>query len=336
VIGKQSRALILISFSAVVVLILVAHLTRPPTQPQPGAMAPVLDEGERIVFVRAGPQQVSLGNTIFLKNPELFILDDNGNTTELRVDPSGLETTPDLSPDGKSIIFARAPVTQPNQHLLHTVSIDGSRLRALVPCRSNCQDIGPKWSPSGKWIAFYRAREGGTGIHLVRPGEGGKRFLAEVNSFGGLTWGPDSMSIAYSKAGTTFSLHLIDSDGRNARPLLRCRPSACSGYRAPAWAPDGSLIAFVGCCGDSADNDLYLIRPDGTDLEKLLDCPRDCPEGVDSPAWFPDSERIVVVHGPDSKGDLLLIRVSDGSRRLLTDDGRIDCCPTVQSRILDP
>ena len=55
---------------------------------------------------------------------------------------------------------------------------------------------------------------------------------------------------------------------------------------APAWSPDGSLLAVEGW--EDNGSSVYTIRPDGSDRRLVL-------ENASSPSWSPDGTRLVVV-----------------------------------------
>ncbi|WP_410586618.1 S9 family peptidase [Amycolatopsis sp. lyj-23] len=84
--------------------------------------------------------------------------------------------TPRLSPDGRWVVFASAPVGQAGAHPvsdLWLASADGGELpRAFAP--SAAEDREPRWSPDSAWVCFLSDRaEPGT-AQLYRAGrEGG-------------------------------------------------------------------------------------------------------------------------------------------------------------------
>lgn len=57
---------------------------------------------------------------------------------------------------------------------------------------------------------------------------------------------------------------------------------------APAWSPDGDLIAFVSKRGDDKQPQLYVIPVNGGEARRVTNVPT----GVSAPKWFPDSKRI--------------------------------------------
>ena len=151
---------------------------------------------------------------------------------------------------------------------------------------------------------------------------------------------------------TRDALWLMDANGSN-RELLDRSPQGFA--HAPAWAPDGSEVAFVRSIGDVngifvidlestqerqispdgvapewspdgsrlayvAPDGLALMNPDGTDVTPL---------GVrgDCPVWSPDGQEVAYcsVEGESSQEDDLYVMSADGSeRRQLTDDPGIE------------
>lgn len=76
--------------------------------------------------------------------------------------------SPNISPDGKHILFARGWVDKMNDRLrsnLWIVDIEGLRVRELT--HGNWRDFSPVWSPDGKKIAFLSDRDGTTQIHVL-------------------------------------------------------------------------------------------------------------------------------------------------------------------------
>jgi len=57
---------------------------------------------------------------------------------------------------------------------------------------------------------------------------------------------------------------------------------------APAWSPDGELIAFVSKRGEDKQPQIYVIPVGGGEARRITNVPT----GVSAPKWFPDSRRI--------------------------------------------
>ena len=75
---------------------------------------------------------------------------------------------PEISPDGKQIIFTRTWVDKLKDQYrsnLWIVETDGSRVRELTSGARN--DSSPVWSPDGKRIAFLSDRDGTNQLHVM-------------------------------------------------------------------------------------------------------------------------------------------------------------------------
>ncbi|MBU2438629.1 MAG: DPP IV N-terminal domain-containing protein, partial [Acidobacteria bacterium] len=75
---------------------------------------------------------------------------------------------PDISPDGKLILFTRTWVDQMSDRSvgnLWVTDVEGKRIRELT--HGNWRDSSPVWSPCGKKIAFLSDRDGTNQIHVM-------------------------------------------------------------------------------------------------------------------------------------------------------------------------
>lgn len=100
----------------------------------------------------------------------------------------------------------------------------------------------------------------------------------------------------------------------------------------PSWSPDGTELAFGGCC--DAYYDIYVVRADGTGLRRVTD-ERDS-NGVDGafmPAWSPDGTKIAYVDErydarSETESTGILIMNPDGTQpEFVTWSSRIDEVP---------
>lgn len=81
----------------------------------------------------------------------------------------------------------------------------------------------------------------------------------------------------------------------------------------PVWSPDGDWIAFHS--NRSGNHDLYRVRPDGADLTRLTVSDRD----ETNAAWSPAADAIVYEIRGDDHWYLGVLRLYDGSARVLVD-----------------
>jgi TolB protein len=248
---------------------------------------------------------------------------------------SKTDTAPLFSPDGRRIVFSRAPGQNSSQ--LWFMNADGSGQRRLAssgysPAWSpdsrriayigaygfgplvlrnidggggivvRGQNRGPYWSPDGRLVAF--SREVGDRIDLMVIGADGRGLRTIRRKAVALGWSPRG-EIAFRRDYYGTAVGLMSADGRHARRLLRSEPFALT------WSPDGRRLAFVDGKG------LHVASATGGDGRHLP--PREA-NSVESPAWSPDGRWITVAVAPQGTDlrNLLLVAADGSSSRLLT------------------
>ena len=271
---------------------------------------------------------------------------------------------PAFSADGTwlaySVTTANLDKDQPQSDLWH-VRWDGGQPGRLThtPESSEWQ---PAWSPDGRWLAFLADRGGEdaeTQLWLM-PATGGE--AERLTDFPGgvidYAWAPDSRQLAviardperpvgsaeppqpppivierYQSREDGIGwltdrrqhLYLFGIDERKATLLT---PGAHDEYL-PAWAPDGSRIAYVTKRGPDPDRhlnwDIYLIEPRaGAGEQRLTSF-----EGADldpywesRPSWSPDGRSIAYLQGGEDRWiyyapwQLAIVEVATGQSRI--------------------
>jgi Tol biopolymer transport system component len=135
----------------------------------------------------------------------------------------GVDTAPDVSPDGRTVAFIRVkdPTFGSAKSAVFTVRMDGTHLRQLTPY--DLDAFEPRWSPDGRWLAF--------------------------SSHG------DSFSSTVST-----DIYLIDKDGRRMRQVTHEPPGSHS--FGPAWSPEGDRIVYTHVGPDVLATELVVRRLD--------------------------------------------------------------------------
>jgi TolB protein len=195
---------------------------------------------------------------------------------------------PAWSPSGASLYFAGT--VAPRDAELYSITPQGGDLRQLT--RDKMDDIEPAWSHNGRLIAF--ARQGinvnryPTTLWLMAADGSHLRRLTRTSVESSLSWAPDNVHLVFARRHrktNRFNIAVLDTRTGRIRPLA-------SNATAPAWSPDGRLIAFV----SPGRRPLRLVRPDGGGERALFDI-RDIegapPYGsILRPTWSPDGRSI--------------------------------------------
>lgn len=192
-------------------------------------------------------------------------------------DPAYVHCDPSWTPDGKHIVFARAPAKDPYregqpdpkypndpnetqiQYSLYRIPFNGGKGGRAVPV-AGASDNGmsnnfPKVTPDGRFIVFVKCRNG----QLLRPdsklwivpAEGGEARLMDCNLPEMNSWhsfSPDGRWMVFSSKGYSYYTQMflahIDEEGRDSPPVLVANATAANrAVNLPEFAniPPGGL-----------------------------------------------------------------------------------------------
>ena len=138
--------------------------------------------------------------------------------------------SPNISPDGKLILFTRGWVDKVNDRTrsnLWLVDVAGKRVRKLT--EGDWSDSSPVWSPDGKKIAFLSDRDGTTQLHIMWMDTREVAQLTHLQTTpGSLRWSPDGGMLVFT---------MFIQDNSSILPVkLPKRPSGAK------WASPGIVI----------------------------------------------------------------------------------------------
>ncbi len=251
---------------------------------------------------------------------------------------------PALSPDGTRIVCPLTVVDEPaNGYHTHlwivtvppaAAPTDKPSPRQLTTARA--RDVAPSWSPDGGHIAFLSDRGGTKQVWVIAADGGEARVLTSGPlAPAELAWSPDGKSIAfagkpettgrgeqsdvrvisrlhYKQDGEGFwdgrwkQIFVVPASGGDARQVTQ----GDYDHTAPAWSPDGALLAYTGNASPDADldesSDLWIIRADGDGSPRRL---TRTIGAVQTPAWSRDGGRIAYVGHDNGCGGATLPRV---------------------------
>ncbi len=148
---------------------------------------------------------------------------------------AGVETSPSLSPDGRSVALIS---NRDGQYDIYVVLVSGGSMVRIT--NEPNMKTRPRWSPDGARIAYARLNDWGQWDIWVVPALGGtpRKLLSNATD---PAWSPDGSTLAYSDVATG-TLWLCDANGSNARALTKAEERL---HRQPVFSRDGGEMAFV-------------------------------------------------------------------------------------------
>jgi dipeptidyl aminopeptidase/acylaminoacyl peptidase len=232
-------------------------------------------------------------------------------------------SNPQISPDGRQIIYTRGWVDQQSDRRSSTVWImnaDGSRARALMDGGS------AQWSPDGSRIAFTRTGEpSGPQIHVRwMDAEGAVSQITRLpEAPSAITWSPDGRSLAFTMLvpdRTTWSVRLPE------RPAGARWTEAPRIIDRPNYRRDGQGYSRAG------HRHIFVVSADGGAARQITS--GDFDHGA--PEWTPDGRSLVFsgLREADApmrwrESHIYSVDVATGAVRQLTTRRGTNSSPTV-------
>ena len=177
----------------------------------------------------------------------------------------GVLKAPEISPDGKSIVFGLG--TSNGAEQVWVMDRSGAN-----PHKIFGQGWDPNWSPDGSQILFASNREGANQLFVINADGSSPRRVTDFDSLRGRSdWSPDgAWMVTYNGAAWQRNVFLFRPDFTDLRQLTP--PDGNS--QGPSFSPDGKWVVFTAYFdhyGDDLGCEIYMIRVDGTDLRRLTD-----------------------------------------------------------------
>jgi Tol biopolymer transport system component len=303
-----------------------------------------LDTGAlRVVVSESGDDccpAVAAGSLYWTHNdptPEVVVFPMEGGDPHPVADHGFL---PRWRPDGRQIAFTRAYYRLADYGL----DMDGwvvdldDHARAVGRPRSWIagygEDMGPVWSPDGRWVAYHSHRSA-TAVPLYEsPGRTDDTWLMRTAGgpeirltdfgyeVGPPDWSPDGRRIVFDswdKAGAPrfakpWIITIDPATGRSLGAKRMPLPPDVKGIAGEAWSPTGAEIAFIERIDDTR-RALWVSRPDGGDARRLTAFASATIGGV---AWTPDGRELLYSALAGDRMQIFAIARDGGAPRQLT------------------
>jgi Tol biopolymer transport system component len=247
---------------------------------------------------------------------------------------------PAWSPDGARILFSSTRddpsvgpcprkgewnLTCPTD--LYVMRIDGSDITRITI--DPAPEYDPEWSPGGTRISYTKSDGSGTAINVVNVDGSDARQVSSARGGSDFraTWTPNGELVFASIRYEDWGILEVGADGLGEHEIVRLGAAYVDD---PAVSPDGSLVAFMGCCfsGDESGggNALYVMRSDGTGMTRIADVsggvlgdiawrPLAAGSEVPSPSAFP-SGSLTLPPGESLPEGTVLLQVGEGAQVL--------------------
>lgn len=268
-------------------------------------------DGSALVF--AGYPVDGKGEARDNARSRLFVVGAEGGTPRELPKTVGA-TRPVLSPDGQTVAFERIKIVNryDPEHPLKsglrifssawTVSIEGRKLRRLIPGRPDLLVTPAAYSPDGSTLLLERSGRGGTPeVVALRPGKRSLRVIAREAEQPAFS--PDGSRIALISYRDGLrapgddgpepvgELYVVNADGSQPRRVTRSKEAQES---QPSWSPDGARLAFLrarGPAGLGFGTTLVQANADGSCARRVTGSPGRRGPAIYGPAWRPGTGR---------------------------------------------
>src|SRR6266404_646230 len=228
----------------------------------------------------------------------VWLMNRDGTERKQLTADSAVKWLPQMSPDGRYIVFASIHGESPN---IWRMDADGSNQKQLTGGAFG--DLGPGFTPDGQWVIFWSWTESGSGRIKKVSIEGGDPV--QLTDYWAVfpTISPDGKLIAagYFDERQIPHLAIIPSLGGRPTKILSWPSSVVPGVGL-GWIPDSSTLVYVQ--KHSGVSNIWSQPINGDPPKQLTDFKSDL---IFSFALSADGSKLVLARGTQTR-DVVLIR----------------------------
>ena len=225
------------------------------------------DDSKQHFYPSLAPDGQSVVYSAFVETDNFDIFElrlADGSVTRL-TSTYGVETAPEISPDGSSLTYARYSSASDNFQIM--LAKRNGKNAGNIPRMFGWD---PTWSPDGKRILFASDMRGSNQLYTVKLDGSDLKIITDLPALRGRSdWSADgNYIVTYSGAAWNRELYIMNADGTGVHQLT---PSG-GNSQGPSFSPDGKWIAFTAYFDDYGNDhgcEIYIIRTNGTDLRRL-------------------------------------------------------------------
>lgn len=244
-------------------------------------------------------------------NNEIYLMDWDGRRPLRITDHTASDVDPDISPNGRDIIFTS---NRTGDNDIHIVDSIGGRAINLTNHPAN--DGWARWAPDGEHIVFHSNRDGNFELYMMnRDGSG----LTRLTNYPGVDqfpdWSHNGQEIAFRR---DIDIYLLDVRSGQVGRLTDAPPL----NQMPAWAPNGKQLVFMSARDGYPS--VFLMNADGSQQRNLT------PKGVGdvaadwisrAPSWSTTGRQIYFMSSRPSTGldtEIFIMNEDGGGMTRLT------------------
>jgi TolB protein len=243
---------------------------------------------------------------------EVWLMDYDGYNQKQITVSKGINLSPDLSPDGKKVVYTTFRISSEGSgQILVVYSIyDGKK---YTFAQKGTLNSAPAWSSDGSRIAWTSNMNGNPEIFIANAdGSSPKQITFSRSIDTSPAWNSASGQIAFTsdKSGAPM-IYVMNGDGTSERRL-----TFVGEYNeSAAWSPNGGRLAYVSRSGSIFD--IFSMEMETGVVKRLTQNEA----SNENPCWSPDSRHIVFASNRTGKYQIWSMLYDATKLRQLTRDG---------------